>query len=803
MTSKKSSLNPFRFTYFRNLKGKWPIGVSIFILVSIVFWGVFECIYSYNAALKDPKMGWGLELKTRYDYVFNLGSMDSNIDFFFFEVLMLMLVGILAIILFRYLLSKSATNVIFSLGISRTGYFTAKYLAGVTIIAAGVILPILISCIANVSFFGNCSALWISAGYLTLRIIASMLWVFTAYVFTITFVGSLLETFVMGTVVCFSPYAINMIVSTFMTVSANGSPYSFYEGVLNYHGALTDMNGKFIEQKYSLFDFSSYIVPMTGSLDEEFLYLEKGHIYERPHFLFTFVFLAITVAIAAAAMFVCSKRHAEKAGFMGTSPLLQGYCVLTVGPALGVILSEIVRSSLISMRSLFLIFIVASVIIMVIGYTIVDFICIRSVKKYKARIKYLGIELAIFAVIAAAFTCYTNVKFSPVPRKEDVSSVTVSVPDSYLYSNMAYMAMVMYDEDDKTRIDEMLSVDSSDNMLIEDITSEDVIEKVIDMNKKLRKCSNADATDAFNMSNYGNRVVYSKVMITYNLKNGKKISRAYLRMPDEILVMICDDILSTPQARKAAANQVSTRYWDELPVLYISPNGSSVTPSEKFLSSDYSINPYKDYDRKEDIENEKIPQTELFEAIGKDIIDGTLPLNMKSDDELLGYICHSTWPDPDKVIGEYGSFTIDASALFPVYSSMKNTLAVLEKYGEKGLLENKADPVKITYTRYNEPLFYTDSECTAVAGGVKVDQIGENGEIVIINMDETGNTYRDELEMEMSDDTVTVSDTEKIAELEKAVQFRSLTRYGGYYARMDYEDGSAVFGFIPSYSMPK
>ncbi len=813
MTSKKSSLNPFRFTYFRNLKGKWPVGVSIFIIIAIKCWEVFSDISQYSYAIRN-KLGndWILNIKNEYTFVFNTYVDDSELDWMFFEILLLILACVLAVILFKYLLNKSEINVAFSLGISRTKFFLAKYLAGATLISAGVILPLFIACVGNVCFFGNSSALWISAGYFALKAISAMLWIFTCFALTMTLVGSVLETLVMGTVVTLSPAFISRICSVLMGVSANGSPYSFNTGVFSYYGGLNDMMGEPINTDVTLLDFSKYITPLSANTYENVFYLSKDTVYDRPPVLFSLVFLAAIIVLTAAAALIVAKRPAEKAGFMGTSPVLQGFCVLTVGPWLSTVCVEMARENFTTVRLLFVTMIVSSLVIMAVGYSVVDLICVHSFRKFISRIRYLLIELAVFAVIVGVFAVVANIRYSPVPAAEDVKSVSVSVSDAYVYSDMTYMRMGFYDGDNGTRLDELLSVEANESTLIDDITDSNVIGKVIEMNKKLKKCSNEKAGNVYNTSGFGTRVIPSRIMIVYTLRNGKQVRRAYNRMTDEMLITLSDDILTSEQAKKAAAIRVRNGVLRGYGVAYISPNGSSVTLSKAFTHNGLSpIKPgYYGEGGEETIISENKAQEELYNAIAKDIIDGTLPLNMKSDERIMGYIFStgdSNW-EPD--LHALKMISLEAGNLFPVYPSMKNTLAVLDKYGERSMLENTAHPVKITYTVYNKDTEYMDAENAGMVGSLKVEKISKNGEIVLADEvfyeydgayeGETAYEYHTE-HIEMGDKTVTVTDSAKIAELEKAVCLRSLTRYGGYYARMDYEDGSAVFCYIPSYNM--
>ena len=92
------------------------------------------------------------------------------------------------------------------------------------------------------------------------------------------------------------------------------------------------------------------------------------------------VFFAVIILIAAAAMLLHSRRKAEKAGFMGTCPAAEGFCVVVVGTWMASLVSETLRSSEFSRGAVKVITAIAGIVIMAAGYTAADLFFTRSVK---------------------------------------------------------------------------------------------------------------------------------------------------------------------------------------------------------------------------------------------------------------------------------------------------------------------------------------------------------------------------------------------------------------------------------------
>ena len=79
---------------------------------------------------------------------------------YFYTAAVVVLSAALGIMLFRFVSSKAKSNIYFSLGISRAGLFSAHWLTGAAMLEAAVLLPLAVSAILNLAYFGSSVMLW-------------------------------------------------------------------------------------------------------------------------------------------------------------------------------------------------------------------------------------------------------------------------------------------------------------------------------------------------------------------------------------------------------------------------------------------------------------------------------------------------------------------------------------------------------------------------------------------------------------------------------------------------------------------
>lgn len=815
MTSKKSSLNPAAKTYFDIIRSGIIYVIGVGLMIFGYMYEPFSCISAYKYAIKEGQLDYADKIRNLYEYVLSSGADNMGIFSAFISMMIIAASAGLAMGIFGYMLNKKAINVYYSLGISRTKLLLSKYLAGATLMLTSVAIPALISVIGNIAFYGNSARLWFAAALAVFKIFSTMLYVFTIFSLCIVLFGSYLEALVIGGVLTAAPAIVNYTLGQFITRLIFGSPYSTMY-------AIKEVAGDSYRQDFHLINFMDYIMPLNddGTLNQ-ILSISKGGFDTDKYALFKastwagpVIFFAFTCLLAVALVVLHNKRKMEKTGFMGKCPAVEGICVIVVGSALGAGIVDVSDvSSIYNTKSLSAVTFVLCIAIMAVGYTVVELISLRSFKQYFKRLKNLGIEVAIFTVIFLLFATGLFGKFSSVPAANQIKSAAVTVtttafgdvPDYGL--DLSVSGSRLYLENDTIRLDEYMAGFSSELSIAKGFTDKKDIEKITDINRMFKAIKNKPVTRTYNGMDFDERVIPTRVRFEYNLENGKVVSRVYYVATEEILREL-SSLTKTDNYKKLMADNFASGLTHErlleenIDVAAFSPNISNRTVTGAFHS-------------------EKA-RDELTKAMAKDILDGTLPLDYKSDSQLVGYLAYVNSfnyfefdESGEQHYAEHGDIILDReqpynlndeSMVVPVFADMKNTLAVCEKQGVMPLFKNNAEPVKYAYVKYREDtaMRSRDNECTNIIKGeiayavnsqvtdvIEYTGFGEESIPMEYNADplSTGKV--------MPDYAVTVTDEGQIKEIEKNFRLVYPSYYDGYYVQMTFADGTYVYGYMP------
>lgn len=812
MTSKKSSLNAFGFTYRKNLKSLLPLAFALAIIIVAILNGIFSEIKDYKNYIEIGELSSAKYILNSRAFTF--GSTGSMGDFAI-TVLLVVIGAAFAFISFKYLMSKKAINVYFSLGISRKRLFLSKFLAGVTAIAVSTFLPMLILALVNVSLYGSSYKLWFAAIYIAFKCFSVMFYVFTIFTFSAVLLGSWLETIVMGCVAVVSPFLVNYAVGVFASTLVFGSPYISSEYTTNMFSFSTLGGGK-ISPELSLFNFGKYIIPFSSDntlrdlmqysidflTDKEEAALFSLNVFKWPVF-----FLCVTVLVAIVSGILHSRRKAEITGFMGKSVFLEGYCVIVVGTFLASFVGPYIAEWTNSNYSGTVISILLSgIIIMAVGYTVVDLICVRSLKEYRKRIKNLFGELLAFTFAVAIVSMVFSGVCTAIPDKSEIESAGVTVVDAPLgniANDSSYTIDVPSTDGSYTRLDNNFLELTYEKTVTTGFTEDDDIDLILTANNKIKSLRGKHVVSG-NRNMSDDDVYRLSVRFEYKLKNGKTVSRTYYVSDNEIqnylLALTSSDNYKNQIANiMTCEDTLSIINNDGYAVSFISPNASNKTS----IGALYSNAELK---------------TELQKALAADIKEGTLPLSYVSNEKLIGYIAYlndisltGEESETNQIIltedydlSNYESYYMDlpirSTSLFPIYENMKNTVKFLEDNDFMSYFENKAEAVEISYCKYDEE---SDTIRSANTDGMILGKIclpaSETEEETLY--DEWGNelpgekTYAERVVM--PENSTVVTDKDEIEELSSKIRLRYPACKSGSYCRMTFEDGSTVFGYIP------
>ncbi len=815
MTSKKSSLNPMAKTYFDIIRSGIIYVIGVGLMIFGYMYEPFSCISAYKYAIKEGQLDYAEKIKDLYEFVLSSGSDNMGMFSAFINIMIIAASAGLALGIFGYMLNKKAINVYYSLGISRTKLLLSRYLAGATLMLTSVIVPALISVIGNIAFYGNSAKLWFAAALAVFKIFSTMLYVFTVFALCIVLFGSGLEAFVIGGVLTAAPAIVNYTLGMFITQLIYGSPYSTLY-------AIKEVAGDSYRQEFHLLNFTDYILPLNddGTLSEMLsiskvvISADKYALFKASTWVGPIIFFAVICLLAVLLVVLHNKRKMEITGFMGKCPIVEGICVIVVGSALGAGIADVSDlSKIYSLKSLSIVTFALCVFIMAVGYTVVEFICLRSLKQYVKRLKNLAIEIGVFTVIFLIFATGLFGKYSSVPQEAEVKSAAVTVtstafgdvPDYSL--DLCNSTGRYYFDNEVIRLDEYMAGYSYNLSIAKGFTDKEDIAKITDINRQFRALKDKPVTTTYSGMDFDERVIPTRVRFEYTLASGKTVERVYYVATEEILREL-SSLTNTEKYKSIMAENFSKGFTharlteENIDVAVLSPNISS-----RIITGAFHTVKARD---------------ELTKAMAKDILDGTLPLEYKSDSQLVGYLTfvnsfdyvgfdengYSKQADHDDIILDKDhTFVLNDEALIiPIYANMKNTLAVCEKQGVMPLFKNSAEPIKYAYVKYREDTimrsrdtenvnlvkgtiaYAENSELTEV---IEYTGFGEEAVEMVYNSDPLST------ENVMPDYSTVVTDAAEIKEIEQNFRFVYPSYYNGSYVQMTFEDGTYVYGYMP------
>lgn len=779
MTSEKSSLNPFGFTYRGMLRRFTGLPVPLTLFALFIYGEVIPTYFRYRSALSSGNIELARNIKGAIQFTFLSGS-DESVFALGYSVLLIVTGFLLALFSFGFIMFRPTVNTQYSLGISRSGQFAARYLAAFTVTFISVVIPFLIIALFNAVFYGNTKDLWITFAFMCLSYTTIAMYSFTVFTFVMMTVGSFIESVVYGAVCFLSPALISRALYSLTSVMAYGSPLS---GNTLINITFIDINGDRIPgARDSLFAFSKYIFPSLDSYGYAWIFEDEEYVF--PPFARFAAFFVFVILLAAAAMLIHSRRKAEKAGFTGTCPAIEGFCVVTVGTWMASVAAEMLRSSDFSRGAVNVLTVLTGLVIMALGYTAVDLFVTRSLKAFRRRLWHLPLEICVFLCIVFTIGTVLYGAYSNIPQKEEIESASVSLPCALQdYRSTVDGAVAA----GYLPVDSIISEQSSERVVFDGFESESDIEKILDLNNMIKDSGNDE------------RGPYC-IRFSYKLKNGREKVRIYNDAGTAALKKMTELMRSDVYKEKSAALLDTAKETKFGPVL-LSPNLSSITvPKEIF--------------------NDRDKKDELFECVKKDILSGGIPLDLKTEGELLGYVgltSQNPVPLTDEEIEngvtevppeelmlredcdylkffEYNIWLSEMS-LFPVTSSAVNTLRFLESNGLTEYFADKEDFVKITYCRFkDENKSVIDDTST---GMLSARCITKNYDFDVYyadgSMESTGR--------ELPAYATAVTGKAEIEKLSGKIRAAAFMDDDGYYVKAEYRNGNYVLAYIPEAGM--
>lgn len=820
MTSAKSSAKPFRFTFFGTIKKNWhfPALICAFVSFLTLICGLINEWTVYNNHSWDYGKSFKEYISSNNVYI--LG--DTGIRTEFYMALMMLLAMATGIMIFRYMFSKKAVNVYYSLGISRKNMFLAKYLSGAFLLVLAVLIPLAIDVIANIAIFGSSKELWISALFYFLGSTLSLIFAYSVSVAVCCRVGTIIEAIIYSAVFLVAPFILSYIGEFFFRLIVYGSPIHENDWIYRWNYSDFYSTG---ESYYTRTGFVYNTVPFA----DVFYFSEKlsksGPDMINPHFVSLIPLAVLVVAVVLISLVTYKKRKTEIAGFIGSDEVTKGISVFLIA---SLISCFIIRELIAYSPDLAVFCICLTAIIFLIIYLFFDIITIHNIKGIlKTSWKYL-VHLGVVAVCVIIFSTGFFGYSSRVPDIKDVESVFVSTGTGDIMMNYDELNVMKSNAGAYDLADYYLLAGISYQGIVDGITDAEDIEYVMDIHKKFIDCKSLKVNDETLNAGYGKRVLPVNIKIIYELRNGERFERMYPVATDEIMQMLAE-LTKTERYKELATNYIKKPlpemiYNETFDEYYYSSteiyHTGSVTKEEVKEYAVSSVVPFTFRGAQVSLASPLlsnityIPQlngdTELkdglLNAICADIENDNLPLNFRSDEDILGYIVFNKFnmgeeeygyndiryqggtlitpemAEPVKINvfgGEFKAcFTNRVS--IPVYADMSNTINFLKVNGLESYLEEVVEVSKIR-------IWVPDEQSIA-------DENTYDGASMLwcgwwLNTDETC--------LLVPGNAVSVTDKKDIEDIAKECTVMCLACYETNYAEIVFEDGSRTFAAIP------
>ncbi len=824
MTLKKSSVNTFAFTFRKTLRNAIWVPLGLLIMNSyLILSDIVSFIVNYKKHLNHDPV-YAAKMIEETVHKLSLGGSGSMLQMLWSALIIIGSVATAAVV-FRFMMNKSAVNVWYSLGITKTKLFLSKYLAGALLLTVSSVLPFVISLILNIAIFGSSKGLWLCASFMSLSF-----WTLTMISYGIasaTFcgVGTTLEGVFFSLVYCVAPSIAEMFVEVCYSNFLYGSPVAS-ESWSNMGQVLVLGSGyhTFLFKDLGIFDFTFF--PASANYANSASMKFNKELFDINRFTAPIIGILIFIVVSAIAVKVHSKRKNEITGFLGSNPLATGVVVFTSAMLFNSFLMLYIVD--VDVKNYFLLSLIAILVFAVI-YIVADIISLRNFKMIIKKLWKFPIHIGIFFAVILLFSSGLFGYSSRIPDLANIKSVSISTntADTFVdFQNITGGSRSYFT--DTEHIDEFLAVGNNLCSVAGNFTDRIDIEKIVSIHEQLIECKKFDVNSEKAVAPYNERVVPVNIAVIYNLKDGRTFERVYYAATENILCQLANLTLTEHYKSLATESLENGRNINSMAienlsykVSVVSPNMSNITAIPDSISKEATLS--------------------LLLAVSDDIKNDRLHLNFRNESDILGYIRISLdqeyyvtyHPDAfaediiaaqtyldDKIVEEpqkqyipkpynvnkvSDSFSMAGRGLtIPVYSNMTSTIAMADRYGFTAYFDDIAKPVEAKIWKLDEKAvseyIWRYQQMTSLTTGLwsngKLSSENEAARGEVIEDAESWDSFN--IIPHLPDTAKIIKDKSEIEKLEKDARLLALTCYDGEYVQFIFEDGSMTFGYIPS-----
>lgn len=515
MTSQKSFKNNFGYAFYTGLREN-----ALFAVLNAVFLALFFCVMPIQTFMSTNQTDFetGKVSIIEYSKVYAFLFAPQLQYFRYFIIAVLLGVGILmGIAAFRFITGKKTVNVYYSLGIKRQKLFAAKYLSGLTLIAGSVLVPMVVSLIANIAVLGFNKFMLPAFFYLLLTMFSLVAVSYTLTALVFSAVGTVFEGILFSGVVLLTPEILFSSMEILIKKLVFGTPLgSVFSGDI-WFGTVAHLTSQFAALnplRYAAAGLCAYSQATAAGKITDY---DTGEpvAWALPNFLTPALWVAVAGALFVLGMVVYKRRKAEIGGFIGKNRVLNFLIVFLVA-----FYGFVQTYNALEFNSKALA-VLAGLLVFVVIYAALTLLLLRNLRQFAKNLYTLPIQIVLTAII---FTFFATGYFGAANRIPETSEIA--------YAKIS----TLYENDLLTEGTQNMYI--AGNLKAPDVVpdgkyeTEKDINFIRDFHEKLVRIGRTEPT----MLNEGyNSVRPVSVRIVYVLKDGKEVKRNYYGVSDALL----------------------------------------------------------------------------------------------------------------------------------------------------------------------------------------------------------------------------------------------------------------------------
>lgn len=542
--------NPFGFTVVHAIRKNFAFPLAIFVMNLALYLNGFFGSEKMRQFMALSKAGSPTALTLRESGKFLIiGGSDNYMltdILYFYTAAVVVLSAALGIMLFRFVSSKAKSNIYFSLGISRAGLFSAHWLTGAAMLEAAVLLPLAVSAILNLAYFGSSVMLWRTLLFYAVHMTVTALAGFSVAAAVSVCVGTAGESVLFSLAFIAFPsaavYFLNNTVPKLLFGAPHNSNYEFYPSASHNQDISMALSpfGRVLS-RLNLLSLNNEAFIRSGTfVSNGFSAMSEDKLksWSAPSLKPYILWAILTALLFVFGLLMLKRRKVEICGFSGRSKALNFLltAMLSVSAGSTIVAVNFYFSQITDKQ--YLITGITTVLLSAVIFVVFDIMLNLSFKALKKDWKYGLVHVALaVAVMLSLYTGFFGYS-SRVPDTDSIESASVSAPDILLGSY-------------RTRADELkfntnsgyyLAFDEGGNpvginsgcyyrsnaderrIIIDGFKSESDINAVRELHKRLIASGRKVVSSS---EDYSERAVRSTVIIKYKLKNGREIIREY------------------------------------------------------------------------------------------------------------------------------------------------------------------------------------------------------------------------------------------------------------------------------------